>query len=102
LNHALFDYEDRLRWSTEFNDKVETWSQSLPDARLSPASVDTTKRQLIDHILFTQALSGAGNGPKVRARSGCVEHTIHERIQASLKKITTSDHHPVSMVIEFR
>jgi hypothetical protein len=26
-----------------------------------------------------------------------VEHTIHERIQASLKKITTSDHHPVSV-----
>jgi len=34
LNHALFDYEDHLRWSTEFNDKVETWSQTLPDARI--------------------------------------------------------------------
>jgi exonuclease III len=103
LNHALFDYEDRLRWSTEFTDKVETWSRTLPEARLPPESgLDTAKRQLIDHILFTQALSGAGNGPKVRARSGCVEHTIHERIQAGLKKITTSDHHPVSMVVEFR
>jgi hypothetical protein len=27
---------------------------------------------------------------------------LHERIRAGLKKITTSDHHPVSMMIEFR
>jgi hypothetical protein len=38
----------------------------------------------------------------LRDRSGCAKHTIHERVQASLKKSTTSDHHPVSMVIEFR
>jgi hypothetical protein len=47
-------------------------------------------------------IRASGSGPKVRSRSGCVEHVIHERIQAGLKKITTSDHHPVSMVVEFR
>lgn len=105
LNHALFDYEDRLRWSTEFHDRVETWARTLPGAALPPTGgVDTARRQLIDHILFTQALSGPGSGPKVRKQSGLVEHVIHERIQASLpsKKIRTSDHRPVSMLIEVR
>jgi hypothetical protein len=27
---------------------------------------------------------------------------MRKHIQASLKKITTSDHHPVSMMVEFR
>jgi hypothetical protein len=52
--------------------------------------------------MVADAAHGTGCAEKLRDCSGCVEHVIHERIQASLKKITTSDHHPVSMLVEFR
>jgi hypothetical protein len=104
LNHALFDFEDELRWTTEFRDKVEVWARGLPDAALpTPGKLDTTRKQLIDHILFTQALTGPGAGPKVVRRSGTVEHTVHERIAATLPRgQRVSDHRPVSVEIEWR
>ena len=104
LNHALFDFEDELRWTTEFHDKVEEWSRGLADAvPTSPRGLDTVRKQLIDHILFTQALSGPGSGPKVLRRSGIVEHTVHERVAATLpRRQRVSDHRPVSVEIEVR
>ena len=54
LNHALFDFEGELRWSTQFNDKLETWSRTLPQAQALPSEpVDSRRFQLLDHILFT-------------------------------------------------
>jgi len=85
LNHCLFDYEDRLRWSTDFRDPVN------PDERL----------QLIDHILFTQSIVSNNQFPRVESGAGFVEHTIHETINAALSGGDTSDHHPVSVTIRW-
>lgn len=101
LNHALFDFKDELRWTTNFDDKVERWAlQNLSTYKMPTTKIDTTRKQLIDHILFTQAFVNKSKGPKVLAHSGLVEHTIHEKINAgNPKKIRTSDHRPVSVVI---
>jgi len=101
LNHALFDYDDALCWTTNFPDKVEKWSRQKPEAKaLSPEAFDPTRFQLIDHILFTQALVGETASPRVKPQAGLVEHTVHQRINAMLKKSNrTSDHVPVSVHI---
>lgn len=101
LNHALFDYDDALCWTTNFHDKVEEWSRQQPGAEaLPPEAFDPTHFQLIDHILFTQALVGETASPRVKPQAGLVEHTIHQRINAMLKKSNrTSDHVPVSVRI---
>ena len=101
LNHALFDFKDELRWTTNFDDKVERWAlQNLSTYKMPITKIDTTRKQLIDHILFTQAFVNKSQGPKVLANSGFVEHTIHEKINAANpKKYRTSDHRPVSIVI---
>ncbi len=99
LNHALFDFPDHLRWSTRFHDRVEEWSRRQPGAEtLATEPVDPTRFQLIDHILFTQALVGAEARPRVHPDAGLVEHTIHQRVNATLTKANqTSDHLPVSV-----
>jgi hypothetical protein len=86
LNHALFDFANDLRWSVKFEDSV--------DARRDP-------HILIDHIMFTQRMSGAGKGVlRVMSKAGLVEHVIHERVASLLPKgVTTSDHRPVSVTI---
>jgi endonuclease/exonuclease/phosphatase family metal-dependent hydrolase len=101
LNHALFDYDDALCWSTNFHDKVEDWSRQKPGAEaLPPEAFDSTRFQLIDHILFTQPLVGETAMPRVKPKAGLVEHTTQQRINAMLKKADrTSDHTPVSVHI---
>jgi hypothetical protein len=101
LNHALFDFDDRLRWSTAFRDRIEEWSRSRPDAEaLRSELVDPTRFQLLDHILFTQPLVGERAFPRVEAGAGLVEHTLHQRINALLTQANrTSDHVPVTVHI---
>lgn len=86
LNHALFDFADDLRWSVHFQDRV--------DPRRDP-------HILLDHILFTQRLSGPGKPPlRVFPGAGRVEHDIHERVTSTLPAgVTTSDHRPVSVYV---
>lgn len=103
LNHALFDYEEHLRWSTEFNDRLEQWAQ-VNDPLFSNvnASIDVTKRQLIDHILFTQGFVNGSEGASVIPRSGKIEHTIHDKINSVAKSNEkTSDHKPVSISLSW-
>jgi len=100
LNHALFDYDDSLRWSTAFHDKIEEWAREKFGENLPTGSINPVRNQLIDHILFTQPLVGQGNTPRIGPNSGIVEHTIHQRINAVLNKTNkTSDHVPVSVTI---
>lgn len=85
LNHALFDFDEELRWSAEFKDRV--------DPTRNP-------KMLLDHILFTQALVRKNHLPRIESGAGMVEHPIHERINAVRnKKNRTSDHTPVSVTI---
>lgn len=86
LNHALFDYAGRLRWTVRFKDEI--------DPRRDP-------HVLIDHIVFTQTLSGSAARPlRVMPGAGKVEHDIHERIASLLPRgVTTSDHRPVSVFV---
>jgi hypothetical protein len=50
--------------------------------------------------LFTQALVGEASLPRVEPHAGLVEHTIHQRVNATLSQANrTSDHVPVSVVI---
>ena len=30
LNHALFDFDETIRWSTQFKDKIEVWARQQP------------------------------------------------------------------------
>jgi hypothetical protein len=86
LNHALFDYPDALRWTVQFEDTL--------DPRRNP-------NILLDHILFTQGLTGENAWPlRVRGGAGKVEHDIHERINSLLPRgLATSDHRPASVTV---
>jgi hypothetical protein len=86
LNHALFDFPNELRWTVQFEDEV--------DPRRPPEI-------LIDHILFTQRLTGAGKGGlRVMPRAGLVEHEVHERVTSLRpRRLATSDHRPVSVIV---
>jgi hypothetical protein len=101
LNHALFDFDDKMRWTTQFHDRIEEWSRKQPGADALPSEpLDPTRLQLIDHILFTQTLVGKNALPRVEPHSGLIEHTIHQRINALLTNANrTSDHVPVSVNI---
>ena len=89
LNHALFDNPDHLRWTARFVDKL--------DLRRDP-------HILLDHIVFTEALSRRGIGPLiVDANMGKVEHEIHERIESLMPAgVKASDHRPVSLFVSKR
>ena len=89
LNHGLFDYPQHLRWTAIFEDKL--------DPGRSP-------NILLDHIVFTEALSRRGIGPLlVEPRSGFVEHEIHDRINSTQPaNAKTSDHRPVSQIVARR
>ena len=86
LNHALFDYPNRLRWTVEFEDFVQP---------------ERNPHILLDHIMFTQSLVDGSLPFQVNSKAGLVEHEIHDLVNASLTiKQKTSDHKPVSVVIE--
>ncbi|MEM8572577.1 MAG: endonuclease/exonuclease/phosphatase family protein [Pseudomonadota bacterium] len=97
LNHALFDYgTDSLenhRWTVSFSD---AWDPG------KPAEI------LLDHILFTQAVTGADaldRAPvRVPPRAGRVEHAIHEAANVVFDRVAdqTSDHRPVTVDLETR
>jgi hypothetical protein len=90
LNHALFDFPENLRWSY-FLDKDD------------PVDPTRDPKILLDHILFTQPLVDKEAFPRFEAKSGLVEHAIHDRINALLtKKNQTSDHRPISAVMTRR
>ncbi|MBR9763529.1 MAG: endonuclease/exonuclease/phosphatase [Rhodobacteraceae bacterium] len=83
LNHALFDQPDHLRWTAQFRDDLDP---------------ERPEHILLDHILFTQALTSGGTSPLVaRARSGWVEHLAFEEAEALLGRGMLSDHRPVSL-----
>ena len=83
LNHALFDAPQDLRWTVRFADPLEPGRD--------PAI-------LLDHILFTQALTRSGGCPLwVPPRAGRVEHRIHEEIEAAHGAGAASDHRPVTL-----
>jgi hypothetical protein len=70
LNHGLFDQPQELRWTARFSDALE------------PAR---DPHILLDHIVFSQALTRAGTSPlRVLPNAGFVEHLAHEEIEALL------------------
>lgn len=93
LNHALFDFDGTARWSYD-----------LKKDRLDPAR---DPRILLDHVMFTQSLTGP-NTPltaafRARSGGGKVEHQVHHRVGAGRPlSARTSDHLPVSMVFDRR
>ncbi|GAA0784067.1 endonuclease/exonuclease/phosphatase [Roseibium denhamense] len=88
LNHALFDQPDELRWTARFKDPID------------PARSEFI---LLDHILFTQALTRSGTSPLVaKSKSGLVEHLAFEETEALFGKGMLSDHRPVSITLEPR
>jgi hypothetical protein len=85
LNHALFDRPQHLRWTARFTDAIDPGRD---------------EHILLDHILFTQALTGSGPSPlRVRSGAGLVEHLAHEETEAAFGKGAASDHRPVSVVL---
>jgi hypothetical protein len=93
LNHALFDFDEAARWSYDLG-------QDKLDPGRSP-------RILLDHILFTQALTGPdrpGASPyRADTGGGKVEHDIHHRVASARPKYAApSDHRPVSMTFSRR
>lgn len=95
LNHALFDYAPQEgvnhRWTAQFRD---VWDPARPE------------EILLDHIAFTQGLSGSQAldrlGLRVPPKGGRVEHEIHNAINAVFGEADdfTSDHRPLTVDIE--
>ncbi|MGR3322134.1 MAG: hypothetical protein ACU0DK_09410 [Pseudooceanicola sp.] len=94
LNHALFDYSqdggENHRWTARFSD---VWDPHR------------TPEILLDHIVFSQAVTGSGafeaTGMRVRGGAGRVEHAIHNAVNAVFDREEdhTSDHRPVTVDI---
>lgn len=88
LNHALFDQPDALRWSCKYKDRLDP----LRDEHI-----------LLDHILFTQALTRSGTSPLlIRANAGRVEHLLYEEGESMFGRGMLSDHRPVSVELSPR
>lgn len=90
FQHALYDFPAHLRWTARFAD---------PILKLSAGQ----NRLLLDHILYSRALA-QGDLP-LRARPGAakVEHEAFERHNAGAgSSVKTSDHRPVSIVLDER
>lgn len=86
LNHALFDFDEDLRWTCYFKDFIDP---------------ERNPKILLDHILFTQGLVDNSLPIKIGSKSGYIEHEIHELVNASNPKYAnTSDHKPVSLIIK--
>lgn len=92
LNHALFDFGEDHRWSATFTDVWDPHRAS---------------EILLDHILFTQSLTGSAaferTGMRVPADAGRVEHEIHNMVNAVFDREEdhTSDHRAISVDIQF-
>ncbi|MFT4925117.1 MAG: hypothetical protein ACI8WB_001207 [Phenylobacterium sp.] len=85
LTHALFDYDESLRWSCFFKDYID------------PAR---NPRILLDHILYTQPLIDGSLPFQVQHKSGLIEHEVHDLVNAAVPKYAeTSDHKPVSITL---
>ncbi len=85
LNHALFDFDESLRWTCYFEDFIDK---------------DRNPKILLDHIMFTQGMVDGTLPALIEAKSGFVEHEIHDHINAIIPKYArTSDHKPVSLII---
>lgn len=92
LNHALFDYSqegaENHRWTVQFSDP---WDPFRPP------------EILLDHIVFTQSVTGPEalekTGLRVMPRAGRVEHVIHNAVNAVFdrKEDFTSDHRAVTV-----
>jgi len=88
LNHALFDQPHALRWTAKFKDILDP---------------GRNQHILLDHILFTQALTRAGTSPlQVQSNAGLVEHLAHEEGESTFGKDLLSDHRPVSVELSPR
>jgi hypothetical protein len=85
LNHALFDQPSALRWTAQFKDPIDP---------------ERDDRILLDHILFTQALTRSGKSPLwVQSGAGKVEHLAFEEAEARFGVGMLSDHRPVSITL---
>ncbi|NOD89459.1 MULTISPECIES: endonuclease/exonuclease/phosphatase family protein [unclassified Ruegeria] len=83
LNHALFDQPTELRWTAKFKDSLDP---------------EREEHILLDHILFSQALTRSGTSPlQVQSGAGRVEHLLHEEAEAKFGRDVLSDHRPVSV-----
>lgn len=83
LNHALFDQPQNLRWTVQFDDLI--------DPNRDPSI-------LLDHILFTQALTRGGTSPLVvPSGGGRVEHLAAEETAAAFGAGAIADHRPISV-----
>lgn len=83
LNHALFDQPSNLRWTCKFKDSLDP---------------ERDERILLDHILFTQALTRNGTSPlQVSGQAGKVEHLLYEEALSNFGHNLLSDHRPVSV-----
>jgi len=83
LNHALFDQPQNLRWTSRFDDALDPYRND---------------HILLDHILFTQALTRGGTSPLlVKPNAGRVEHLKFEEAESRFGKGMLSDHRPVSL-----
>ncbi len=88
LNHALFDQPQSLRWTVRFEDLIDPFR----DPHI-----------LLDHILFTQALTRGGTSPLVvPAGGGRVEHLASEETAAAFGTGAISDHRPLSVQLVTR
>lgn len=97
LNHALFDFsrdnEENHRWTSYF---IDLW-----DPARKPEI-------LLDHILFTQSVSGESalkkSGIGVLQGAGRVEHAIHNSVNSVFGSSAdfTSDHRPVTVDVELK
>lgn len=88
FDHTLFDFPAHLRWTAKY-----------PDAVLHiPASRNPL---LLDHMLASQPLYRGELPLRAVARAGQVEHEAFERHNAGASSAArTSDHRPVSCVLE--
>lgn len=87
LNHALFDFDQDDRWTHELG-------------RDDPLDPERSRRILLDHLLFTQSLTGSATPIRIDGGAGLVEHVIHDTINAGAgDDERSSDHVPVSVVI---
>ena len=95
LNHTLFDYSqigtENHRWTTRF---VDAWDP------------DRSPEILLDHIVFTQSVSGSealvNTGMRVNAHAGRVEHSVHTAVNSvfTSENDFTSDHRPVTVDVQ--
>ncbi len=88
LNHALFDFPGELRWTAHFKDTLDP---------------ERDPNILLDHILFTQAVTSSGTSPlQVKSGGGFVEHLAFEESASVFGADNLSDHRPVSVILSPR